>query len=47
MSISLSDLPAAVANYVKDNVSVEVSEVRHGISALLQPHEKVAIVTMG
>ena len=40
MSISLSDLPTAVADYVKNNVTVEVSEVKHGISSVLQPHEK-------
>lgn len=40
MPISLSDLPAAVADYVKNTVSVRVSEVQHGISTVLQPHEK-------
>jgi hypothetical protein len=40
MAISLSDLPAAVADYVKHNVSVEVSDVKHGISTVLQPNEK-------
>jgi hypothetical protein len=40
MSISLSDLPLAVPDYVKNNVSVEVSEVTHGISTGLQPGEK-------
>jgi hypothetical protein len=40
MSINLSDLPAAVADYVENNVTVEVSEVKHGISSVLQPHEK-------
>jgi hypothetical protein len=40
MSITLSDLPAAVAGYVKDNISVDVSDVKHGISTVLQPHEK-------
>jgi len=40
MSISLSDLPAAVADYVKNNITVDVSEVKHGISSVLQPHEK-------
>jgi hypothetical protein len=40
MSISLSDIPQAVADYVKNSVNVEVSEVKHGISNVLQPHEK-------
>jgi hypothetical protein len=40
MSLSLSDFPTAVADYVKNSVSVEVSEVKHGISSVLQPHEK-------
>ena len=40
MSISLSDLPLAVADYVKNNITVDVSEVKHGISSVLQPHEK-------
>jgi hypothetical protein len=40
MSISLSDLPAAVAEYVTNNVRVHVGEVKHGTSSVLQPHEK-------
>jgi hypothetical protein len=40
MSISLSDLPAAVADYVTNNVTVEVSGVKHGISTVLQPNER-------
>ena len=40
MTISLSDIPTAVADYIKDNVTVEVTEVKHGISTVLQPHEK-------
>ena len=40
MSISLTDIPAAVADYIQSNVTVEVSEVKHGISTVLQPHEK-------
>jgi hypothetical protein len=40
MTISLSDIPTAVADYIKDNVTVEVTEVTHGISTVLQPHEK-------
>jgi hypothetical protein len=40
MSISLSDIPAAVADYIQSSVTVEVSEVKHGISTVLQPHEK-------
>jgi hypothetical protein len=40
MSITLSDLPAAVADYVKNSIGVEVSDVKHGISTVLQPHEK-------
>src|SRR5215831_12315053 len=40
MSLSLSDIPAAVAEYITHNVTVEVTEVRHGISTVLQPNEK-------
>jgi uncharacterized repeat protein (TIGR01451 family) len=40
MSVNLSDLSAAVADYVERNVTVEVSEVKHGISTVPQPHEK-------
>jgi len=40
MSITLTDLPAAVADYVKQNVTVEVSEVTHGSSTVLQPQER-------
>ena len=40
MPISLSDLPAAVAEYITNNVSVHVGEVKHGTSCVLQPHEK-------
>ena len=40
MTISLSDIPTAVADYIKDNVTVDVTEVKHGISTVLQPHEK-------
>src|SRR5258708_4327330 len=40
MTISLSDIPAAVADYIKNNVTVVVTEVKHGISTVLQPHEK-------
>src|SRR5262245_51316962 len=40
MSISLPDIPTAVSDYIKDNVTVEVTEVKHGISTVLQPHEK-------
>jgi len=40
MTISLSDIPAAVADYIRSSVTVEVSEVKHGISTVLQPHEK-------
>jgi hypothetical protein len=40
VTISLSDIPTAVADYIKDNVTVEVTEVKHGISTVLQPHEK-------
>ncbi len=40
MSISLSDLPAAVATYVTNNVIIEVSAVKHGISTVLQPNER-------
>jgi hypothetical protein len=40
MSISLSDLPAAVAEYITNHVSVRVGEVKHGTSSVLRPHEK-------
>ncbi len=40
MPISLSDIPTAVADYIKDNVTVTVTEVKHGISTVLQPNEK-------
>ncbi len=40
MSICLSDLPAAVADYITNNVNIEVSAVQHGISTVLQPNEK-------
>jgi len=42
MSISLSDIPAAVADYIKNNVTVAVSAVKHSGSTVLQPHEKAA-----
>jgi len=37
MSISLSDIPAAVADYIKNNVTVAVSAVKHSGSTVLQP----------
>lgn len=40
MPISLSDIPAAVADYIRNNVTVAVTEVRHGISTVLQPNER-------
>jgi hypothetical protein len=40
MTISLSDIPAAVADYIKNNVTVVVTEVKHGISTVLQPNER-------
>jgi hypothetical protein len=40
MSITLTDVPAAVADYVKQNVTVEVSDVTHGTSSVLQPDEE-------
>jgi uncharacterized repeat protein (TIGR01451 family) len=40
MTISLSDIPAAVADYIKHNVTVAVTEVKHGISTVLQPNER-------
>jgi hypothetical protein len=40
MSFSLSDLPAAVADYVTNHLTIEVSAVQHGISTVLQPNEK-------
>jgi len=40
MSLSLSDIPAAVTDYIKNNVTVTVTEVKHGISTVLQPNEK-------
>jgi hypothetical protein len=40
MSITLTDVPAAVADYVRQKVTVEVSEVMHGRSRVLQPDER-------
>jgi hypothetical protein len=40
MSITLTDVPAAVADYIKQNVTVEVSDVIHGTSSVLQPDEE-------
>ena len=40
MPLSLSDIPAAVADYIKQNVTISVTEVKHGISTVLQPNEK-------
>jgi hypothetical protein len=40
MSITLTDVPAAVADYVKQKVTVEVSEVMHGGSRVLEPDER-------
>jgi uncharacterized repeat protein (TIGR01451 family) len=40
MTLSLSDIPAAVADYIKTSVTVTVTEVKHGISTVLQPNEK-------
>jgi hypothetical protein len=40
MTLSLSDIPAAVADYIQNNVTVTVTEVKHGISTVLQPNEK-------
>ena len=40
MALSLSDIPAAVADYIKQNVTISVTEVKHGISTVLQPNEK-------
>jgi hypothetical protein len=40
MSITLTDVPAAVADYVKQKVTVEVSEVMHGSSRVLEPDER-------
>jgi hypothetical protein len=40
MGITLTDVPAAVADYIEQNVTVEVSEVTHGSSSVLQPHER-------
>ena len=40
MAIRLSDLPAAVADYVMNNVRVSVGEVTYGTSRVLQPREK-------
>jgi hypothetical protein len=39
-AITLSDIRNAVVDYVKNDVTVTVSEVKHGISTVLQPHEK-------
>jgi hypothetical protein len=40
MSITLTDVPAAVADYIRQNVTIEVSEVTHGKSSVLQPNER-------
>jgi hypothetical protein len=40
MSITLTDVPAAVADYINQNVTVEVSDVTHGTSSVLQPDEE-------
>jgi len=40
MSITLTDVSAAVADYIKQNVTVEVSNVTHGTSSVLQPDEE-------
>jgi hypothetical protein len=40
MTFSLSDIPTAIAAYIRDNVTVTVTEVTHGISTVLQPNEK-------
>lgn len=39
MSIILSDVPAAVTDYIEQNVTVEVSDVTHSTSSVLQPDE--------
>ena len=40
MSITLTDVSAAVADYIKQNVTAEVSNVTHGTSSVLQPDEE-------
>ena len=40
MALTLSDIPAAVADYIQQNVTVTVTQVKHGISSVLQPNEK-------
>jgi hypothetical protein len=40
MSITLTDVPAAIADYIKQNVTVEVSAVVHSTSSVLQPDEE-------
>jgi hypothetical protein len=35
----LSDVPAAVADYIEQNVTIEVSDVVHSTSSVLQPDE--------
>jgi hypothetical protein len=39
MSIILGDVPAAVADYIEQNVTIEVSDVTHSTSSVLQPDE--------
>jgi hypothetical protein len=40
MSIILSDVPAAVADYIEQNVTIEISDVVHSTSSVLQPDEE-------
>jgi hypothetical protein len=40
MSITLTDVPAAVADYIKQNVTMELSAVVHSTSSVLQPDEE-------
>jgi hypothetical protein len=40
MSIILGDVPAAVADYIEQNVTIEVSDVTHSTSSVLQPDEE-------
>ena len=42
MSIILGDVPAAVADYIEQNVTIEVSDVTHSTSSVLQPDEEAA-----
>ena len=46
MSIILSDVPAAVADYIEQNVTIEISDVVHSTSSVLQPDEEATFTAM-